>query len=109
VRSKTERHSFVSAVSAPLAPFWTICGAFSMLNDPPTLLGGYSLNVRRRWANHFAPCLDLSAQSSPFSKNISVFQKLKLGYMICHPVPLRGALANVINAGRGCGGRGRRL
>ena len=36
--------------------------------------------------------------SSPFCKNISVFQKLDLGYMICHPVPLRGALANVINA-----------
>jgi hypothetical protein len=39
--------------------------------------------------------------SSPFGKNISVFPKCKSGYMICHPVPLRGALRNVINAGRG--------
>jgi hypothetical protein len=43
----------------------------------------------------------LHALSSPSSKNISVFQKCKSGYMICHPVPLRGALRNVINAGRG--------
>jgi hypothetical protein len=38
--------------------------------------------------------------SSPFGKNISVFPKYKSGYMICHPVPLRGALRNVINAGQ---------
>jgi hypothetical protein len=44
--------------------------------------------------------------SSPFLKNISVFPKYKSGYMSSHPVPLRGALRNVTNAGRGCGGRG---
>jgi hypothetical protein len=38
--------------------------------------------------------------SSPFGKNISVFPKFKSGYMTGHPVPLRGALRNVINAGR---------
>jgi hypothetical protein len=38
--------------------------------------------------------------SSPFYKNISVFPKCKSRYMICHPVPHRGALRNVINAGR---------
>jgi hypothetical protein len=52
------------------------------------------------------PCLDLLALSSPSSKNISVFQKRKSGYMICHPVPLRGALAIVTNVGAGSGGRG---
>jgi hypothetical protein len=31
--------------------------------------------------------------SSPFEKNISVFQKLKLGYMICHPIPKEGRCA----------------
>jgi hypothetical protein len=52
------------------------------------------------------PCRDLPTLSSPLSKNISVFQKCKSGYMICHPVPLRGALAIVTNVGTGCGGRG---
>src|SRR5437879_4649495 len=32
----------------PLAPRSTICRAFSMLSDPPTWLGGYSLNVWRK-------------------------------------------------------------
>src|SRR5712664_4002003 len=32
----------------PLAPRWTISSAFSMLSDPPTWLGGYSLNVWRK-------------------------------------------------------------
>jgi hypothetical protein len=44
--------------------------------------------------------------SSPSRKNISVFQKRKTGYMICHPVPERGALAIVTNVGAGSGGRG---
>jgi hypothetical protein len=44
--------------------------------------------------------------SSPLGKNISVFQKCKSGYMIDHPVPLRGALAIVTNVGTGSGGRG---
>jgi hypothetical protein len=47
--------------------------------------------------------------SSPLCKNISVFPKPKSAYVIRHPVPLRGALRNVINAGRGCGGRERRF
>ena len=38
--------------------------------------------------------------SSPLCKNISVFPKRKSGYMICHPVPQRGALAIVTDAGR---------
>jgi hypothetical protein len=38
--------------------------------------------------------------SSPFCKNISVFPKRKSAYINGHPVPLRGALRNVINAGR---------
>ena len=33
--------------------------------------------------------------SSPSSKNNSVYQKQKSGYMFRHPVPLRGALRNV--------------
>jgi hypothetical protein len=44
--------------------------------------------------------------SSPFCENISVFQKLKSAYMICYPVPERGALAIVTNVGTGSGGRG---
>ena len=67
----------------------------------------HQVSLPTRRASHFAPCLDLPALSSPSVKNISVFQKYNLRYMICHPVPLRGALRNVINAGRGCGGRGR--
>jgi hypothetical protein len=43
----------------------------------------------------FSTCL-----SSPACKDISVFPKFKSGYMTGHPVPLRGALRNVINAGR---------
>jgi hypothetical protein len=39
--------------------------------------------------------------SSPHCKDISVFPKCKSSYMICDPVPHRGALRNVINAGRG--------
>ena len=31
--------------------------------------------------------------SSPFRKNISVFQKCKSSYMICHPVPKEGRFA----------------
>jgi hypothetical protein len=39
----------------------------------------------------FAPDGQISKNlSSPFRKNISVFPKLKSGYMICHPVPQRG-------------------
>jgi hypothetical protein len=38
--------------------------------------------------------------SSPLCKNISVFPKCKSGYMNSHPVPHRGALRNVTNAGR---------
>jgi hypothetical protein len=38
--------------------------------------------------------------SSPFRKNISVFQKYESSYMSGHPVPLRGALRNVTSAGR---------
>jgi hypothetical protein len=38
--------------------------------------------------------------SSPLCKNISVFPKYKSGYMNSHPVPHRGALRNVTNAGR---------
>jgi hypothetical protein len=38
--------------------------------------------------------------SSPFGKNISVFPKPKSGYVIRHPVPLRGALRNVTDAER---------
>jgi hypothetical protein len=52
----------------------------------------------------------------PFGKKIfSVFQNFYLLhdpnhlYIPCHPVPFRGALRNVISAGRGCGGRGWRL
>jgi hypothetical protein len=57
---------------------------------------GLFLTARR--ANH--SCSDCGV-SSLFCKNISVFTKCKSGYMICHPDPLRGALRNVINAGRG--------
>ena len=60
-------------------------------------------NKSTRRANHF--CLS-EIMSSPASKNISVFQKLGSGYINSHPVPFRGALRNVISAGRGCGGRG---
>ena len=52
------------------------------------------------------PTADLPDASSPLRKNISVFQKLKSSYMICHPVPKRGALAIVTNVGTGSGGRG---
>jgi hypothetical protein len=38
--------------------------------------------------------------SSPLRKNISVFPKPKSSYMSSHPVPHRGALAIVTNAGR---------
>jgi hypothetical protein len=38
--------------------------------------------------------------SSPSVKNISVFQKRKSGYMICHPTPLEGRIMIVTNAGR---------
>jgi hypothetical protein len=38
--------------------------------------------------------------SSPFCKNISVFQKCKPDYMICRPVPLEGRFAIVTDAGR---------
>jgi hypothetical protein len=48
---------------------------------------------------------DLPGLSSPHRKNISVFPKCKSGYMVGHPVPLRGALAIVTNVGAGCGGR----
>jgi hypothetical protein len=44
--------------------------------------------------------------SSPFCKNISVFQKYKSGYMIRHPAPLRGAFRERHERGAGCGGRG---
>jgi hypothetical protein len=46
------------------------------------------------------PFADFSL-SSPFRKNISVFPKCKSGYVTSYPVPHRGALRNVINAGRG--------
>jgi hypothetical protein len=39
--------------------------------------------------------------SSPFDKNISVFPKGKLRYMICHPIPKEGRFAIVTNAGWG--------
>jgi hypothetical protein len=48
---------------------------------------------------------DYCRVSSPFGKNISVFQQLKLDYMIFHPVPKRGASAIVANVGAGSGGR----
>src|SRR5260221_12294068 len=44
-------HDAVSPVHylpGPLAPRWTISSAFSILSDPPTWLGGYSLNVSRK-------------------------------------------------------------
>ena len=39
--------------------------------------------------------------SSPEVKNISLFQKAKSALYRMHPVPTRGALAIVTNAGRG--------
>ena len=42
--------------------------------------------------------------SSPFEKNISVLQKGKSVYMICHPVPPRG-VAQRQQRGAGCDGR----
>ena len=39
--------------------------------------------------------------SSPEIKYISLYQKYELGYIYCHPVPTRGAIAIVTNAGRG--------
>ncbi len=45
-------------------------------------------------------CRDLLALSSPLCKNISVFPKRKSLYMICHPVPVRGASAIVTDVGR---------
>jgi hypothetical protein len=48
----------------------------------------------------FAPDGQISKNlSSPFRKNISVFPKLKSGYMICHPVPKEGRIAIVTDAG----------
>jgi hypothetical protein len=44
--------------------------------------------------------------SIPCCKNISVFPKSESCYMICHPVPKKGALAIVTNVGTGSGGRG---
>src|SRR5260221_13917978 len=44
-------HDAVSPVHylpGPLAPRWTISSAFSILSDPPTWLGGDSLNVSRK-------------------------------------------------------------
>jgi hypothetical protein len=53
------------------------------------------------------PCSPSDLQmSSPAHKKISVFRKSKSSYMICHPVPERGALAIVTNVGTGSGGRG---
>jgi hypothetical protein len=37
-----------------------------------------------------APSADLPDVSSPCAKNISVFQKCKSAYMICHPIPKEG-------------------
>ena len=52
-----------------------------------TILRLVSPNPPRR-ANHF--CLS-KIVSSPSLKNISVLQKLKSGYIACHPVPPGGA------------------
>jgi hypothetical protein len=60
-----------------------------------------------RRANHLASARASNCGVSiPSCKNISVFPKCKSCYMICHPVPERGALAIVTNVGAGSGGRG---
>jgi hypothetical protein len=46
--------------------------------------------------------------SSPARKNILLFRNRKSPHIYRHPVPFGGALRKVTNAGRGCGGRGRR-
>jgi hypothetical protein len=46
-----------------------------------------------------SPSLPDCGVSSPSCKNISVFPNRKSSYMTSHPVPTRGALRNVINAG----------
>ena len=51
----TMRSTSLSHLPPPLAPLWTICSALSMLSDPPTWLGGYSLNVRRNRPTMLTP------------------------------------------------------
>ena len=62
---------------------------------PLTLLSPDAIHARQliRRANQ-------QKLASPLCKNISVFPKSKSGYVIGYPVPLRGALASVTNAGR---------
>jgi hypothetical protein len=63
-------------------------------------LGGkivFKINRSARRANHFR--LPKFPLSSPLSKNISVFPKSNHLYSSC-VLPDRGALRNVINAGR---------
>jgi hypothetical protein len=48
--------------------------------------------------------LEKSVKSS--SEKYSDFQKSQISLYPSHPVPSGGALRNVNNAGRGCGGRG---
>ena len=62
-------------------------GAQSALTASQTTTENYP--VRQIAAPH---ALFLPALSSPFRRNISVFQKLKPDYMSSHPVPHRGAL-----------------
>ena len=45
------------------------------------------------------------SRSNPFDNNILFFRNSKSIYSPSHSVPLRGALANIINVGAGCGGR----
>jgi hypothetical protein len=53
-------------------------------------------NCARR-ANQLVACPD--RESSPFCKNISVFQKCKSGYKGCRPTPTKGRIMIVANAG----------
>src|SRR5450631_1785901 len=54
-RCTSRRRCAACYLPPPLAPFWTICSARSMLSDPPTWLGGYSLNVRRNRPTMLTP------------------------------------------------------
>ena len=74
--------------------------------EPQRASGPRMASNRTRRANHLEP--PATACPALSEKIFLFFRNSKSRYMICHPAPHRGALRNVTNAGRGCGGRGRR-
>jgi len=68
---------------------------------PGSQAGATAFVVRAKTGKSPKPVKPSEKNISVLQKIFSVFQQGKSVYMICHPVPLRGALRNVNSAGRG--------